>query len=67
MKKRKPVSDRRLRAAALTWAKAKLRVMEVIMSGETTMPDRGLRNALDAATTELLRLCVKLMAAKGKA
>ena len=64
--KHQPVSDRRLRVAALAWAKAKLREAESYLSdspGECTQRLKERR----AAETELLRLCVKMLAEKGKA
>ena len=65
--KRPPVSDRRLRDAALEWAKAKLREAASYFgdSPETRFVDGECTQRLKerrVAEIELLRLCVKLMA-----
>ena len=66
--KRQPVSYRRLRAAALEWVKAKLRVQEYYLSGIDVRDEIAhLIQDRDLVEGELLRICVKMLAAKGKA
>jgi hypothetical protein len=62
MKQRTPVSDRRLKAAAMAWAKALLRARAFYLNGESPIIET--LHARDSAENELLRLCVKLMAVK---
>jgi hypothetical protein len=62
MKQRAPVSDRRLKAAAMAWATALLRARAFYLSGERPLIQT--LHARDATENELLRLCVKLLAVK---
>ena len=61
MKQRKIVSDRRLKASAMEWAKVALRVSEYYLSEKRDARIVTLTKDRQAAENGLLRLCVKLM------